>query len=152
MTYIPLPLDHRGLNVSVNLGDTNNVDAFGRIRVGEPEALFSGMNVYKATDLWWDSATATGSGTPHHDSRATSRAATDAARRLLRAFTGSPEGLVPRTPVRAPAALVAAPVAFRATLAIVRSPICGLYGVGVPCAFLYAAVSGDAMRYETTAM
>lgn len=50
-------------NLSVYLGDTSNVSAFGRVRTADPLTLFSSKQLYDSQPLYWDDQQTSGSGT-----------------------------------------------------------------------------------------
>lgn len=53
----------RATNVPINLGDSANLDAFGRLRVAPPSVVFAITQTIDGKPLEWDDAVVSGSGT-----------------------------------------------------------------------------------------
>jgi len=61
-SHLPFPVDDN-LNVSVKMGDSPSADAFGRLRVSEPDTLFDSKQIHDAQPLFWDDQETSGGGT-----------------------------------------------------------------------------------------
>lgn len=63
-------VDHVGLGphntLQISLGDTANLDAFGRLRVGTPNTLFDSTGIYGRSTLFWHTLTAGAASTTNH--------------------------------------------------------------------------------------